>query len=65
MAAFFYVRVIVMMFFAEPVADGPIVAIPGGATAAALSMAVVVTIVLGVFPQPVLDLANHAAPFYH
>jgi NADH-quinone oxidoreductase subunit N len=65
MAAFFYVRVIVMMFFAEPVADGPVIATPGGATAAALAMAVAVTIVLGVFPQPILDLANHAAPFYH
>jgi NADH-quinone oxidoreductase subunit N len=65
MAAFFYVRVIVMMFFAEPVADGPIVAIPGGATAGAIAMAVAVTLVLGVYPQPLLNLANHAAPFYH
>jgi NADH-quinone oxidoreductase subunit N len=65
MAAFFYVRVIVMMFFAEPVADGPVVATPGGATAGAIAIAAAVTIVLGVFPQPVLDLANRAAPFYH
>jgi NADH-quinone oxidoreductase subunit N len=64
-AAFFYVRVIVMMFFAEPVADGPVVATPGGGTAGALAIAVAVTVVLGVFPQPVLDLANHAVPFYH
>ena len=63
MAAFFYVRVIVMMFFAEPVVDGPVVVIPGGATAAALAVAAAVTVVLGVFPQPVLDLANHAVPF--
>ena len=63
MAAFFYVRVIVMMFFAEPVADGPVVVIPGGATATALAVAAAVTVVLGVFPQPVLDLANHAVPF--
>jgi NADH-quinone oxidoreductase subunit N len=65
MAAFFYVRVIVLMFFAEPVADGPVIATPGGGTAAAIAMAVAVTLVLGVFPQPLLDLANHAAPFYH
>ncbi|HWC36012.1 MAG TPA: NADH-quinone oxidoreductase subunit NuoN [Mycobacteriales bacterium] len=64
-AAFFYVRVIVMMFFAEPVADGPVVATPGGGTAGALAIAVAVTVVLGVFPQPVLDLANRAVPFYH
>jgi NADH-quinone oxidoreductase subunit N len=65
MAAFFYVRVIVMMFFAEPVADGPIVVIPGGATTSAIAVAVAVTIVLGVFPQPLLNLANQAVPFYH
>ncbi|HVS68171.1 MAG TPA: NADH-quinone oxidoreductase subunit NuoN [Mycobacteriales bacterium] len=64
-AAFFYVRVIVMMFFAEPVADGPVVAMPGGGTAGALAIAVAATVVLGVFPQPVLDLANRAVPFYH
>ena len=63
MAAFFYVRVIVLMFFAEPVADGPVVVIPGGSTAAALAVAAAATLVLGVFPQPVLDLANHAVPF--
>jgi NADH-quinone oxidoreductase subunit N len=65
MAAFFYVRVIVLMFFAEPVAEGPTVVTPGGFTSAALAVAVAVTVFLGVFPQPVLDLANHAAPFYH
>jgi NADH-quinone oxidoreductase subunit N len=64
-AAFFYVRVIVMMFFAEPVADGPVVATPGGGTAAAIAIAAAVTVLLGVFPQPVLDLANRAVPFYH
>ena len=63
MAAFFYVRVIVMMFFAEPVADAPVVVVPGGGAATALALAAAVTIVLGVFPQPVLDLANHAVPF--
>lgn len=64
-AAFFYVRVIVMMFFAEPVADGPVVATPGAGTAGAIAIAVAATILLGVFPQPVLDLANRAVPFYH
>jgi NADH-quinone oxidoreductase subunit N len=62
-AAFFYVRVIVLMFFAEPLENGPTVVIPGGATAAALSLAVAATVVLGVFPGPVLDLANRAVPF--
>ena len=65
MAAFFYVRVIVMMFFADPVDDGPVVVVPGGATSGAIAIAVAVTVVLGIFPQPLLNLANHATPFYH
>jgi NADH-quinone oxidoreductase subunit N len=63
MAAFFYVRVIVMMFFAEPLADGPVIVAPGAGTAGALAMAAAATVVLGVFPQPLLDLANHSVPF--
>ncbi|WP_433221790.1 NADH-quinone oxidoreductase subunit NuoN [Microtetraspora malaysiensis] len=59
-AAFFYVRVIVLMFFSDPAADGPSVVIPGG-TWAVGAVAVLATVVLGVFPQPVLDLAHTAA----
>jgi proton-translocating NADH-quinone oxidoreductase chain N len=59
-AAFFYVRVIVVMFFSEPEADGPSV-VAGPATAAAVALGVTATVVLGVLPQPVLDLAGHAA----
>jgi NADH-quinone oxidoreductase subunit N len=62
-AAFFYVRVIVLMFFSDPVGEGATVAIPGGSTAATLAVAVAVTVVLGVLPQPVLDLAGQAAQF--
>ncbi|WP_067490822.1 NADH-quinone oxidoreductase subunit NuoN [Actinomadura hibisca] len=59
-AAFFYVRVIVVMFFSEPEADGPtVVAAP--ATAAAVALGLTATVVLGVLPQPMLDLAGHAA----
>ena len=62
-AAFFYVRVIVLMFFSDPVGDGPTVAIPGASSAAALAVCAAVTVVLGVVPQPVLDLAGEAAQF--
>lgn len=58
-AAFFYVRVIVVMFFSEPDADGPIV-VTGPATAVAVALGVAATVVLGVIPQPVLDLAGQA-----
>ncbi|RFS83376.1 NADH-quinone oxidoreductase subunit NuoN [Actinomadura spongiicola] len=58
-AAFFYVRVIVVMFFSEPDADGPVV-VAGPATAVAVALGVTATVVLGVLPQPVLDLAGQA-----
>jgi NADH-quinone oxidoreductase subunit N len=60
-AAFFYLRIIILMFFADPPEDGPTVAIPGWATTIALTVSVGVTLFLGVFPQPILDLATHAA----
>jgi NADH-quinone oxidoreductase subunit N len=62
-AAFFYVRVIVLMFFSDPSPDGPTVALPSIFTTAALGIGVAVTIVLGIFPGPVLDLADQASLF--
>ena len=54
-AAFFYVRVIVLMFFSDPVPDGPEVAVPsvftghrGGGRRA------VATVVFGIVPEPLL-----------
>ena len=62
-AAFFYARVIVLMFFQEPAPDGPEVAVPGTLTAAALGLSLAVTLLLGVVPGQVLDLADQAALF--
>ena len=62
-AAFFYVRVIVLMFFSEPALDGPTVTVPSFYTTVALAVSVGVTIALGVFPQPILELADKAAVF--
>jgi NADH-quinone oxidoreductase subunit N len=62
-AAFFYVRVIVLMYFSEPSGDGTTVAIPSALMTVALTIGVAVTVILGVFPQPVLDLAAHSAVF--
>jgi NADH-quinone oxidoreductase subunit N len=64
-AAFFYVRVIVLMFFSAPLSDGPRVVVPSAMTTVAVGLGVAVTVVLGVAPQPVLDLANNAAYFVH
>ncbi|MBT2528400.1 NADH-quinone oxidoreductase subunit NuoN [Streptomyces sp. ISL-99] len=62
-AAFFYIRVIVLMFFSEPKADGPTVAVPSPLTTVAIGVGVVVTLVLGVAPQYFLDLAGQAGVF--
>jgi NADH-quinone oxidoreductase subunit N len=59
-AAFFYLRVIVVMFFSEPEADGPVV-VASVPTAAAVALGATATVVLGVLPQPMLDLAGQAA----
>lgn len=62
-AAYFYVRVIVLMFFTEAPADPPHVVIPSVWSRAAIAVCAAVTIGLGVFPQPLLDLAERAAQF--
>ncbi|OEV09189.1 NADH-quinone oxidoreductase subunit NuoN [Streptomyces nanshensis] len=62
-AAFFYIRVIVLMFLSEPKADGPTVAVPSVWTTSAIAVGVLVTVVLGVAPQYFLDLANQAGVF--
>jgi NADH-quinone oxidoreductase subunit N len=62
-AAFFYIRVIVLMFFSEPRPEGPTVAVPSPLTTAAIGVGVAVTVVLGVAPQYFLDLADQAGVF--
>ena len=62
-AAFFYARVVVLMFFQEPVDDGPEVVIPSPVTAAALGLALAVTVLLGVLPGQLLRLADDAGRF--
>ncbi len=60
-AAFFYLRIVVMMFFADTPQDGPSVAIPSALSTVAITVGTAATLVLGVFPQPLLDLAANAA----
>ncbi len=62
-AAFFYARVIVVMFFSEPVGEGPVVMNPSMLTTIVIAVGFVVTVFLGVFPGPVLDLAATAGQF--
>jgi len=60
-AAFFYVRVIVLMFFSDPVPDGPEVAVPSVFTGLAVGVGALSAVVFGIVPQTVLSLATHAA----
>ncbi|WP_406281789.1 NADH-quinone oxidoreductase subunit NuoN [Nocardia sp. NBC_00881] len=61
-AAFFYIRVIVLMFFTDPPADAPLITTPA-LTTTIVAVAAAATLVLGVFPQPLLDVAERAATF--
>ncbi|GAA3460995.1 NADH-quinone oxidoreductase subunit N [Saccharothrix longispora] len=60
-AAFFYLRVIVLMYFSEPAADGPAVSVPGAFTTMSITLGTAVTLALGVFPTPALEWAGAGA----
>ena len=62
-AAFFYIRVIVLMFFTDPVQDGTSVEIPSSLTRIAIIFSIVLTIALGVYPSPLLDFITNLATF--
>jgi NADH-quinone oxidoreductase subunit N len=62
-AAFFYLRVIVLMYFSPPAADGPTVGVPGLPTTVVLAVTATATLALGIVPGSVLDLAEQAAIF--
>jgi NADH-quinone oxidoreductase subunit N len=59
--AFPYVRIIVLMFFSDPAPDGPAVVRPSAFTGVAVGVGALATLVLGIVPGPLLNLANHAA----
>lgn len=62
-AAFFYIRVIVLMFFTDPIDDGTVVIIPSALTRITIVASFVVTIFLGVFPAPLLNFISSTAIF--
>jgi NADH-quinone oxidoreductase subunit N len=62
-AAVFYVRVIILMFFSDPIPDGPFVVVPSVFTTIAITASAIVTIILGLFPQIVIDLISSASVF--
>lgn len=58
-SVYYYLSVVKVMFMADPVDDTPIV-VPAGAKAALL-ISMIVTVILGVWPEPLSVLANLAA----
>jgi NADH-quinone oxidoreductase subunit N len=60
-AAFYYLRVVVLMYFSDPAPDGPTIGVPGAPTTAVLAVTAAATLVLGIVPGAVLDLAQSAA----
>lgn len=61
--AFVYVRLIVLMYFSEPAGDSTVVVTPSIVTTLAVALGTVATLVLGVLPSSVLDLASSSALF--
>ena len=61
-AAFFYLRLIVLMWMAEPV-HGDEGVKPSRALSAAIVMIAAATILFGVWPSQLLNVAKHAAVF--
>jgi NADH-quinone oxidoreductase subunit N len=62
-AAFFYLRLVVLMYFSDPAPDGPTVGVAGLPTTVVLAVTAAATLVLGIVPGSVLDLAQSAAKF--
>jgi NADH-quinone oxidoreductase subunit N len=62
-AAFFYVRVIVLMYFSEPGQEVGTVTVSGLLTPVVIGIGAVATLLLGVLPSWALHLANTSAVF--
>ncbi|WP_024805143.1 NADH-quinone oxidoreductase subunit NuoN [Nocardia sp. BMG51109] len=61
-AAFFYIRVIVLMFFTDPPEDAPRIVTPP-LTTGVIAVTAAATLVLGILPQPLLDMTERATTF--
>src|SRR5699024_9076772 len=59
--AFVYVRIIVIMYFSDTPTDGVVAAEASPLTTAAIAVGTVATLILGVIPGPVLELAERAS----
>ncbi len=60
--AFFYLRIVVLMFFAAPRDGGPSVIVPSYLTLAVVAVCGVVTLGLGLYPSAMLDILAVQVP---
>ncbi|HNM98251.1 MAG TPA: NADH-quinone oxidoreductase subunit N, partial [Marmoricola sp.] len=62
-ALVFYIRIIVVMFFADSEDNGVSVAIPSPLTSTVIMIGTAVTLALGLIPGPLLDLLSRVGVF--
>ena len=62
-AAFFYIRVIIMIFFTDPVNDSVSVIIPSVKSRISITVATVISVVLGLAPSLLLNIAENFSTF--
>jgi NADH-quinone oxidoreductase subunit N len=62
-AVFFYLRVILMLFFAESANDSVSVVIPSILTRISISICALITVILGIAPSLLFDIAQNFAYF--
>jgi NADH-quinone oxidoreductase subunit N len=62
-AAFFYIRVIIMIFFTDPVNDSVSVVIPTVKSKLSIAVATIASIILGLAPSLLLSSATNFATF--
>ena len=62
-AAYFYVKVIVLMFFSEPVGEGPSVTSPSVLTGTVIAVGTAATLLLGIVPGALIDLLGRVGVF--
>ena len=62
-AAGFYIRLIVLMFFHDPIGEGPSITLPSVMTSLVIAVGTVATLLLGLVPGPLLDLLGRVGVF--
>lgn len=60
--AFFYLKIVLLMYFADAPADGPEVVVPSGVTLAVVAVCGLIVFATGLYPSPAIDLVSVTIP---